>query len=50
MENNLECPNCLGTGEIANQRRAKTCKICKGNGKVDEFKYQNYLGKLKILE
>lgn len=50
MNKIIDCPNCLGIGEISNGKVAKTCKICKGEGKVDPIIESAYIKKLKILE
>lgn len=37
MNENEECPNCLGTGEEINMRysKSKVCNTCKGKGSVE---------------
>jgi len=32
----IECPSCIGTGEVYSRKKRKdsTCDICKGEGKV----------------
>tara|TARA_R110000772_G_scaffold54130_1_gene123554 strand:- start:66820 stop:66975 length:156 start_codon:yes stop_codon:yes gene_type:complete len=43
MENKVECPNCLGTGEGATRRVVRKCVICKGGGFVSEDMYHHYI-------
>lgn len=51
MKNNMvECPNCLGIGEIVTKKGAATCKICKGKTQVDPVVESAYIEKLRILE
>ena len=45
MENKIECPNCLGQGEEFNRRtkKPKECKLCEGEGSVEEIVSDAYL-------
>lgn len=42
--NTTDCPNCLGLKEVFDGTSAKECDFCKGEGKVDEHKYDYFIG------
>lgn len=45
MEEEIECPNCIGSGEEYNKRynKAVACKLCNGDGKVNDIIYSAYI-------
>lgn len=40
----VECPECVGVGEVYDGAKVSTCDFCKGKGQVDEHKYDYYIG------
>ena len=44
--NKVECPECIGTAQIFDGKENKECNYCKGKGKVNEDKYNYFIGRL----
>ncbi len=50
MSTKVECPECLGTGEVAvTFRKIKKCTLCKGKGIVDNALAEDYISSINII-
>ncbi len=56
MTNNLvQCPSCLGTGEIMEGKKSKKgfeykcCKLCEGKGKVLKVLEEDYISSINNI-
>ena len=47
MSKLVECPQCLGTGQVVIKGRAKTCNLCNGEGHVPVALEQSFIDSLK---